>query len=135
MLKYLWEASYKDGTLIRQPIDDKYSKHDDSAEHNPSSFRDLQDYEAVSPLETFALGGHDRQTYAVSLKSGEFFVNGTIFMLDQPLEELLDRKVIYYRTQRMNLETGEQYTYAYNFGYEGKHPESGKIVKKVITIR
>lgn len=135
MLKYLWEASYEDGKYIRQPLDDKYSKHDDTAEHNPSAFRDLLDYTEQSPLEMFALVGHDRQIYAVNLKSGEFFVNGTTFMLDQPLEELLDRKVIYYRTQRMDLQTGQQYTYAYNFGYEGKHPDSGKIVKRIMTIR
>ena len=135
MLKYLWEATFKDGHIIRQPLDDRYSKHDDSAEHNPSSFRDLLDYMQVSPLEFFALVGHDRQIYAVSLSTGEFFVNGGIFMLDQPLEELLERKIIYYRTKRMNMETGEQYVYAYNFGYEGKHPESGKIVKRIITIQ
>lgn len=135
MLKYLWEASYKDGNYIRQPLDDKYSRHVEGAEHNPSSFRDLLDYEATSPLVMFALIGHDRQVYAVNIETGEFFVNGTTFMLDQPLEELLDRKVIYYRTQRMDLQTGQQYTYAYNFGYEGKHPESGKIVKRIITIQ
>ena len=135
MLKYLWEATYEDGHLLRQPVDDKYSKHDSSAEHNPSSFRDLQEYEQKSPLQFFALIGHDRQVYAVNIETGEFFINGSVFMLDQPLEELADRKVIYYRTQRMNMETGEQYTYAYNFGYEGKHPESGKIVKRIVTIR
>ena len=134
MLKYLWEATYKDEHIIRQPIDDRYSKHDDSAEHNPSSFRDLQDYESKSPLLFFALVGHDRQVYAVNIETGEFFVNGTTFYLDQPLEELEDRKLIYYRTNRMNLETGEQYVHAFNFGYEGKHSESGKIIKKVITI-
>lgn len=135
MLKYLWEATFKDGHMIRQPLDDKYSKHDDSAEKNPSSFRDLLDYIDTSPLDFFALVGHDRQVFAVHLDTGEFFVNGGVFSLDQPLEELLDRKIIYYRTMRMNMETGEQYVYAYNFGYEGKHPESGKIVKRIITIR
>ena len=135
MLKYLWEATFKDGHIIRQPLDDRYSKHDESAEHNPSSFRDLLDYMETTPLEFFALVGHDRQIFAANLPTGEFFVNGGVFMLDQPLEELLDRKIIYYRTQRMNLETSEQYTYAYNFGYEGKHPESGKIVKRIMTVR
>ena len=135
MLKYLWEATFKDGHIINQPLDDRYSKHDDTAEHNPSAFRDLLDYIEKSPLEFFALVGRDRQIFAVHLDTGEFFVNGGVFALDQPLEELLDRKIIYYRTQRMNLETSEQFTYAYNFGYEGKHPESGKIVKRIITVR
>ncbi len=135
MLKYLWEATFKDGTMISQPPDDRYSKHDDTAEHNPSAFRDLLDHQETSELEFFALVGQDRQIYAVSLDTGEFFVNGTTFMLDQPLEELKDRKLIYFRTNRVNMQTHEQYTHAFNFGYEGKHPESGKIVKKVITIR
>ncbi len=135
MLKYLWEATFKDGTMISQPPDDRYSKHDDKAEHNPSAFRDLLDHQETSELEFFALVGQDRQIYAVSLDTGEFFVNGTTFMLDQPLEELKDRKLIYFRTNRMNMQTHEQYTHAFNFGYEGKHPESGKIVKKVITIQ
>lgn len=135
MLKYLFEATFKDGHMLRQPIDDRYSKHVEGAEHNFSAFTDLLDYAEQSPVEMFALVGRDRQVYAVNLESGEFFVNGTTFMLDQPLEELLDRKVIYYRTQRMDLQTGKQYTYAYNFGYEGKHPESGKIVKRIMTIR
>ncbi len=135
MLKYLWEATFKDGTMISQPPDDRYSKHDDKAEHNPSAFRDLLDHQETSELEFFALVGQDRQIYAVSLDTGEFFVNGTTFMLDQPLEELKDRKLIYFRTNRVNMQTHDQYTHAFNFGYEGKHPESGKIVKKVITIR
>lgn len=134
MLKYLWEATYKDGHQINQPIDDRYSKHVDGAEHNPSSFRDLLDYMDTSPLELFALVGHDRQIYAFNLETGEFFVNGTLFMLDQPLEELTDRKLIYFRTQRADIQSGEQVTYAYNFGYEGLD-ENGKRVKKIITIR
>lgn len=134
MFKYHWEATFKDGHMITQPADDRYSKHDDKAEHNPSAFRDILDYLEQSPLEFFALVGQDRQIFAVSLETGEFFVNGTTFYLDQPLEELQDRKLIYFRTNRMNMQTHEQYVHAFNFGYEGKHPESGKIVKKVITI-
>jgi len=134
MFKYLWEATFNDEHMISQPADDRYSKHDDKAEHNPSAFRDLLDYQETSPLQTFALVGQDRQIYAVSLKTGQFFINGTTFMLDQPLEELTDRKLIFYRTMRLNTASNEQYTYAYNYGYEGKHPESGKIVKKVVTI-
>lgn len=135
MLKYLWEATFKDGHRLHQPHDDRYSKHVDGAEHNFSAYTDLLDYTKVSPVEVFALVGHDRQIFALNLETGEFFVNGALFMLDQPLEELLDRKLIYFRTQRADLQSGQQYTYAYNFGYEGKHPDSGKIVKRIMTIR
>lgn len=134
MFKYHFEATFKDGTMISQPADDRYSKHDDKAEHNPSAFRDVLDHMEVSPLEFFALVGQDRQIFAVSLDTGEFYVNGTTFMLDQPLEELTDRKLIYFRTQRMNMQNGDMYTHAYNFGYEGK-TATGKTLKKIITVR
>lgn len=134
MFKYLFEASYEDGHVITQPEDDRYSKHVDGAEHNFSSFTDVMDYSEKSPLEIFALVGRDRQVFAVSLKTGEFFVNGATFMLDQPLEELTDRKIIYYRTKRMDMVNGNQIVHAYNFGYEGTD-QKGKRVKKVITIR
>lgn len=135
MFKYRWGATFADGHTLKQPEDDRYSKHIDSAAHNFSSFKDLLDYQEISPLQIFSLNGRDGQIYAVNLETGEFFVNGTVFMLDQPLEELQDRKVIYFRTNRMNMVTREQYTHAFNFGYEGKHPESGKIMKKVVTIQ
>lgn len=134
MFKYLWEATFNDDHMISQPADDRYSKHDDTAEHNPSAFRDLLDYQETSPLQTFALVGQDRQIYAVSLQTGEFFVNGTTFMLDQPLEELTDRKLIYFRTKRMDMQTQEQYTHSFSFGYEGTNTK-GKREQKMITIR
>lgn len=134
MFKYLFEATFADGHIITQPADDRYSKHVDGAEHNFTAFTDVLEYIEQSPLEFFALVGQDRQVFAVSLKTGEFFVNGTTFMLDQPMEELTDRKIIYYRTKRMNMQNGDQYIEAYNFGYEGKTP-TGKVIKKVITVR
>ena len=43
-LDWKWEARFLDGKVITQPDDDKYSKHDDSKEWNPSSYRDFLDY-------------------------------------------------------------------------------------------
>lgn len=134
MFKYLFEATFEDGHRINQTEDDRSVRHVEGAEHNPSAFTDVLEYSNKSPLEIFALVGRDRQVFAVSLKTGEFFVNGTTFMLDQPLEELTDRKIIYHRTGRMDTAGGEPYIYAYNFGYEGLN-DKGKRVKKVITIR
>lgn len=135
MFKYLFTAKYEDGHEVVQPADDRYSMHDDAAEHNPSAFRDVLDYMKVSPLKSFILRGTTPpEIFAVDLRSGEFFMNGTLFMLDQPLEELTDRKVIYFRTMRMDMQTGKKYIYAYNFGYEGKDAD-GKVIKKVITVR
>ena len=131
----MWEATFRNGGTMVQPEDDRYSKHVDGAEHNPSAFQDLLDYsQNVSPLSTFVLKSKRGDTYAINLDSGEFFMNGVVFKLDQPLEELIGRELIFFRTMRLNMASQEQYVYAFNFGYKGKHPESGKIVKKVVTI-
>jgi len=134
MFKYTWEARFENDGVMVQPDDDRYSKHVDGAEHNKSSFQDLLDYEKISPLRIFTLKSAQGDTFAIDLKSGEFFMNGVTFKLDQPLEELTDRKLIFYRTMRMGMISREQYVYAYNFGYKGNRPGSDKIVKKVVTI-
>lgn len=134
MFKYMFEATFTDGHKITQHPEDRYSKHEEGADHNFSSFTDVLDYLKHTPLQFFALLGQNGEIYAVSLETGEFFVNGTTIYLDQPLEELENRKLIYFRTNRMNMQTHDHYVHAFNLGYEGKHPVSGKIVKKVITI-
>ena len=132
MLKYLWTAIFEDGHRIDQPIDDHYSKHDPSQAHNPSSFRDILDYQEKSPVIEFSLNS-DTAHYGVNIKTGEFNIQDTIIHLEQPLLNLADRKLIYYRTMRYDMITKERTIYAYNFGYEGKDCD-GKIIKKVITI-
>lgn len=131
MLKYLWEARFEDGHVIQQPEDDKYSKHNDSLPQNPSAFRDILDYQKKSPLSLFALiRQEDNSVSAVSLKSGMFYINNTAFRLEQ--HPLNNRKLIYYRTQVGDLQTGESQTITFNFGYEGTN--GTKVEKKVITI-
>lgn len=135
MLKYLWEATFQDGHVIKQPADDKYSKHDDKAAHNPSAFRDILDYQKKSPLMFFALMGEEvPNVFAVSIATGEFYVNNATFHTAGPPVDSTERKLIYYRTQQANLQTGEVQTVSYNFGYEIKDI-NGKNIKKVVTIR
>lgn len=135
MLKYLWIAEFDDGKHINQPEDDRYSKFNPEADYNPSAFRDILDYEKISPLRFFTLRSsifHDK-IYGVDLKTGEFLIEGAMIKLERPLEELRDRQLIYFRTMRANMVTHEQGVYAYNFGYKGKDKD-GKVVEKVITI-
>lgn len=132
MLTYLWEATFEDGNVIVQPQDDKYSKHDDNLSHNPSAFRDILDYAEKSPLTVFALKS-GTSIYAVRLSTGEIFVNGTIFSLEQTESGLKDRKVIYFRTMSSTIDELNQQVISYNLGYEGKN-ELGKVEKRIITI-
>lgn len=138
MFKYRWTAEFEDASFITQPEDDRYSKHDDNAEWNPSSFRDIQEHDGI--LRYFSLFNKSQDTYTIDLYTGIFTVvkNGDCstemeFSLERPLEELSDRELIYFRTMRMNMQTGEQYIHAYNFGYKGKDKD-GNVVEKVITV-
>lgn len=136
MFHYLWLAIFDDNHRIEQPADDRYSKHDDTKDYNPSSFRDILDYEKTSPLAHFILceyGDPHGTKYGIDLHKGEFYINGNFISLERPLEELHDRQLIYFRTMRANMVTHEQGVYAYNFGYKGKD-KNGKVVEKVITI-
>lgn len=128
-LNKLWEAYFEDGHYIYQPADDRYSKHDDTAEWNPSAFRDVLEYD--SPVKGFALG-----RWTVDLQTGLFYDNeASPFSLEAT--PLTNRKLIYFReTQQdfnMDGEGGEPYVVRYAIGYEGKN-DKGKIEKKVIYI-
>lgn len=82
MFHYLWTAIFADGTHIHQPPDDRYSKHDDMAEYNPSAFRDILDKMQESKLVGFDLSstdGHHR--YYLSMLSHSFILMAISFGL------------------------------------------------------
>lgn len=136
-LKYLWSAVFVDRHEINQPEDDRYSKHDDEAEHNPSAFRDVLEYMEDMPLLTFTLKG-DGEIYATNLQTGEFAIvyhNGySKFSLEDT--PLTDRKVIFFRQVQQHTVGGETLppqVARYILGYEGKNAQ-GETEKKVIYI-
>ena len=139
-LKYLWTAYFNDGAVIEQSPDDRYSKHDDAAEHNPSAFRDILDHEKHAQLIYFDI--NDKVfAYGIDLPSGRFGINGTWFSIEDQDEPLTDRKLVYYREVVKNehvqtdgsIISEEPKVTAYYFGYEGISPQ-GKKIKKVIRI-
>ena len=134
-LKYLWVAFFEDGNIIIQPEDDKYSKHDNKAEHNPSAFRDILDHQKESKLMNFLLL-HDDDTEQISLdlSNGEFSLGGFPFFLGDEGE--VERKLIFYRNVEQKFIDGEAQDpeiVSYSVGYEYKD-EKGKVQKKVITV-
>lgn len=142
-LKYLWTAYFKDNAAISQPADDRYSKHIEGAEHNPSAFRDVLDYAEKILLVGFMLSDGER-FYYVDLVRAEFvigFHNDMKFNIGDSkfhLEDtpLTDRKVIFFRQVRQDYIDGaaqEPYVARYCFGYEGKNAQ-GNVEKKVIYI-
>lgn len=102
-LKYLWTAFFEDGTIIKQPENDQYSKHDPSAEGNPSAFRDVLDKEEESRLVMFLLASPENNSIiGVDLRTGRFTINNVEFdahdqNLDLSNKEL---KIVFFREVR-----------------------------------
>jgi hypothetical protein len=135
-LKYLWTAIFEDGHIIAQPEDDRYTKHDDTADHNPSAFRDILDYQDKSPLEHFLLvpPEDDTQLVSLDLTTGEFSLGGFPFKLN--CETSVDRKLIYFRNIAQDYIDGvaqDPYVESYNVGFEYKNKD-GRTVKRIITV-
>lgn len=127
---------FYDCTIMEQPPDDKYSKHDDSKEYNPSSFRDVIEYSEKSPIWGFGIFNPDDENdyFAVRLSDGMFCAGNKEFTLQRPDDKIVDKQVIYYRTMQANMQTGEQRCVAYNIGYKGKDVATGRTTEKVITV-
>lgn len=134
-LKYNWSAIFVDGHIIVQPEDDRYSKHDDAADHNPSAFRDILDYQESSPIKLFILDdGDDSEAVYLNLLDGTFALGGFPFKLDH--EGSIDRKLIFFRNVAQDYVDGaaqEPRVESYTVGYEYKNKD-GKNVKRMITI-
>lgn len=139
-LKYLWTAYFDDGKVIAQPEDDRYSKHDDAAEYNPSSFRDLLEYQEKADLIYFDI--NDKVfAYGIDFRDFRFGINGTWFSLELQDEVLTDRKLVYFREVKRDehhnadgsVVVDEPRITAYYYGYEGKNAK-GENVQKVIKI-
>lgn len=123
-----WTAIFTDGTRIVQTEEDKYSKHDDSSEWNPSAFRDVID-KGLENVKVFTL-----DNVSVLLDEGAFLIDFNRFSLES--EPLNDRKLIYYRVIERKSVGGlslDPVIVKYAVGYEGKN-SNNKVIKKVVFI-
>ncbi len=140
-LKYLWTAYFEDGVVLEQPADDRYSKHVEGAEQNPSAFKDLLDYTEKAKLIYFDINDGSF-AYGIDMPSRRFGINGTWFSLpeEEPLEDI---RLEYFRTVKRNdkvnfkdgavesIEEGEPEIEYYNFGYSGKNAKGERILKTI----
>lgn len=144
--KYLWRAVFK-RKVIKQHPEDRYSKHKDGAEYNPSSFRDFQEYLDAHPddLEYFELVGKDAvitvdlfRPWAPVIYMDEYGRYGSHrkTVLHREKRPLKDVRIIYYRnmeTTIVNGEMGEPIVKGYIIGYQGID-NNGNSRKKMITV-
>lgn len=143
--KYMWSANFKDKT-IRQDPEDRYSKNDDSAEWNPTSFRDFLDYFEghSSELETFELGdGTDRITIWLGGErpiiyrshKNRWGLEETI-IIHKEKRPLKNIRPIYYRKMECEVldgKLGEPYVRGFVVGYQGLD-ENGKNRQKEVVM-
>lgn len=134
-LKYLWQATFQGAPdskhVITQRADDRYSKHDDSLEQNPSSYRDFLDYFEVheSDLRWFDLisAKTGKLCYRVRFWNIKPDITKAMNIADPYGEIIHDGKVavthcrpIYSRRVEHNLDTGKKEILHYELGYTGK---------------
>lgn len=138
-LQYLFTAYFDDGINVEQGPDDRYSKHDDDAEWNPSAFRDVLERQKEAELLYFDIND-GVFAYGLDLRTWKFGINGTWFSLEDPNEPLTDRKLLYYRVtdreyilDKDGVTEAETRVAAYVLGYEGK-TLAGEKKERVIYI-
>lgn len=143
---YLWRAVFNK-KIINQHFEDKYSKHDPNSEHNPSSFRDFQDYfeNHKEELVSFELVGKGK-VYTVDLtrpwspiiyldEKGRWGAEKHT-LLHREKRPLKNVRIIYYRNMELDIingEQGEPRVASYVLGYQGLD-EKGNCRKKEIII-
>lgn len=146
MFKYMWQAEFADGRIVKQHPQDLYSKHNPNLPSNPSSFRDFLDYFEQHPdgLRKFVLSSEKQVVSVLLPESGKPEIHiddinrwGSIKhnIFARQKRPLTNLRPIYYRNMEMELTPGGQKTRVVGFvvGYQG-NDEHGKNVQKVVTV-
>lgn len=130
MMKYLFTAKYKDGSVYEQNPEDVSVTESEKR----SCFYDIKD--TLEDLESFTLTG-EGHIYKVDLIDGHFEVDGVPF--DMHEENLKDFRLIYFRqhTHSFNQKVEETVEFAHNivfrFGWQTNDSE-GKNYQRVMQI-
>ena len=140
-LEWRWQAVFyndkldgDDAVFITQPEDDRYSKHDDNADWNPSAYRDFLDYfnEHKEELKEFRLFNKNGPAVVVDFHDRKHpFIRGEARMFDR----VEDSQPIYYRKMEntvVNGRFGEPRVRAYVVGFQGK--VNGKNVQQTVEV-
>lgn len=100
-LKYLFKATFKDGTIIEQTPDDRSSVEPMTR----SAFFDVLEHEKVSQLTRFELFGEGHR-YAVCFPDGHFETDGLPFKMHEGPLEFAGLRLIYFRNHTRHFAAG-----------------------------
>lgn len=139
-----WQARFRDGKVIVQPDDDKYSKHDDSKDYNPSSFRDFLDYfnKDRNNLDSFGIVSNKEDKVVVvrfdeneirlfTYKKGDKDV-----AVKKKCEKLKNAQPIYFRKMEntsVNGVFGTPKVVSYTIGFQGTD-KNGKNAQYLLEV-
>lgn len=143
---WLWQARFSDGKVICQDPEDKYSKHDDSKDWNPSSFRDFLDYfnSNRDKLTSFGIvNSRQRKVVVVRFDENKIrmfkYTDGDVDVehIHDEHTTLYNVQPIYYRKMQnrsVNGVFGEPEILFYTVGYQGQDG-SGRNIQYTYDIR
>jgi len=146
MFKYLWRATFEHKTITQHP-EDRYSKFDQNAEYNPSSFRDFIDYfevhkdelkkfELISKENVFVIDFSDKEKPVIYRDRYGRYGRSSHTILHKEKRPLHDIRVIYYRQCECEMRNGRfgfPRVNSYVVGYQGLD-ENGHNRQKQITV-
>lgn len=130
MLKYLFIASFLDGTVIEQTQEDKSSIDPEKR----SQFFDVLEKEKEVPMVSFILVGEGHE-YGVDMRDGHFEIDGVPFQFHE--DTLTNLRLIFWRRHRHHFKAGstEQigHEVVYRFGWQATN-HKGENEQHVMQI-
>ena len=143
-LDWRWQAIFynenledDDAVFITQPEDDRYSKHDDNADWNPSSYRDFLDYFKGHKDELYQFRLFNKNTNSEVVVDfsdlNKPYIIGEATLYDG---YLANAQPVYYRKMKneaINGVFGEPQVQSYVVGFQGQL-ENGKNFQHTIEV-
>lgn len=127
-MKYLFQVTYKDGTVYLQNKEDASVTYPGSGK---SCYSDLK----IDEIKSFFVF-NEEHTYSVNLEDGHFEVDGVPFLMHTD-PELTDYRLVYYRqhTHSFNQQSSAELSHDIVFciGWQA-NDKNGKNVQRIMTI-
>lgn len=132
-LKYLFTATFADGSTIEQTAEDKSAIEPEKR----SQFYDVMQRSEQTPLIAFVLKGEGHE-YGVDLRDGHFEIDGTPFRFHEDLETH-SFKIVFWRNHTHDFLVSRtedkeiRHVVVYRIGWEAMN-SLGRKVKEVMQI-
>lgn len=136
MLRYLFEVTFKDGSVYKQ-------NKKDISETDPKRSCYFDIAQKLDQVKEFSLVRESLLNpvrFTVNIEQGYFLRNGEVFELagetmDTPVKTITDRELIYFRRRRehMSAQSGEHIgsEVMYFFGWKGVDSDGNEVIRTI----